>query len=375
MLFCGGLFLQSLNNLRSVEKGFDTSGVLIFNGDASIGRLDAGYLRSMYREAIVRLEAIPGVRSASVSQFTPIWGGGNEGAMIVRGPGTTTQKALASVNRVSPGYFATTGTPIHAGRDFSWQDTSGTSNVALVNLTLARRYFGDERPIGKYVELRGEALEVIGIVGDALYYGLRGAVPPTIYTPWIQQQDELLTSNVPRAQFAIRAGPSPLSLAAAARAAVLEASPSMGIMHVRTFDQQLSESIVRDRMLTMLSGVFALLGLLLAAIGLYGVMAYTVARRTSEIGIRMALGAKAIQIGGMVIRDALALIACGVAIGLATGLLVARTLEKLLFGLKPNDLSTALAVVAVMVVTGLAAAYFPSRRAARINPTLALRTE
>ena len=376
MLFCGGLFLRSLYNIRSVDTGFDSSGVLMFNGDASSTQLEASRLRSMYREAIVRLEAIPGVRSASVSQFTPIWGGGNEGTISVHRPGTTSPaKGLVSVNRVSPGYFATTGTPLYTGRDVSWQDSVGSVNVAIVNRTLSSRYFGNESAIGKHIELRGETYEIIGVVGDALYYGLRSSVPPTMYTPWIQQGDELLTSNVPRAQFAIRTEIPPHTLATVAREAVLEAMPAMGIMNVRTFEQQLDVSIVRDRILSILSGLFALLGLLLAGIGLYGLMAYTVARRTSEIGIRMALGAEATQIGAMVVREALILIAGGIALGLVAALLLARLLETLLFGLRPNDSTTALAVVAVMVVTGLAAAYFPSRRAARINPTLALRTD
>ena len=377
MLFCGALFLRSLTNIRSVEKGFDSSGVLILNADASRARFEAAHLRVMYREAVARLQRLPGVRSASVSQLTPIWGGGSEGTMLVQKPGIATfHKANVSVNRISPGYFSTTGTSIYAGRDFSWRDSIDSPKVAIVNRTLADRYLDGTTAIGARVNLRGETFEIVGIAGDALYYGLRGSVPPTIYVAWHQLADRLLQEEAVRmAQFAIRADRPPLSLAEAARAALLEATPAMAITNVRTFEQQLDGSIARERILSILSGFFACLGLLLAAIGLYGVMGYTVARRTSEIGVRMALGAEATQIRGMVIREAVTLISAGVAVGLFAAVLLARTLETMLFGLTSNDPSTALAVAVVMMATGLAAAYFPSRRAARINPMLALRME
>ena len=375
MLFCGGLFLRSLHNLRSIDKGFDSSAVLIINADASRARLNAERLRAMYGELIARLSAMPGVRSASVSHLTPIWGGGNEGVILVEGGGTSQRKGEVSVNRVSPGYFATTGTPIHTGRDFNWQDTAGSAKVAIVNQTLARRYFDVESAIGKRLHLRGETFEIVGVVGDAKYYGLRGSMPPTLYVHWMQQHDALLEENVRLSQFAIRTGSSPHTLAAAAQETMRGATPLMAITNVRTFDEQVSASIARERVLSIVSGSFAGLGLLLAAIGLYGVMAYTVARRTSEIGIRMALGAEARQIGGMVVREALLVTGSGVAVGIVAAFLISRTLATLLFGLTPADPTTAAAVTAVMMVTGLMAAYLPSRRASRIDPTAALRVE
>ncbi len=223
--------------------------------------------------------------------------------------------------------------------------------------------------------LRGQTFEVVGIVGDAKDHGLRGAIPPTLYVHWMQQQDELLEENVRLSQIAIRTATPPHSLAAAARETIRAATPLMAMTNVRTLDEQVDTSIARERVRSIVSGFFASLGLLLAAIGLYGVMAYTVARRTSEIGIRMALGARALQIGGMVVREALLVTAVGIAIGIGIALLISRTLATLLFELRPADPATALVVAAVMIVTALIAAYFPSRRAAQINPTLALRVE
>jgi putative ABC transport system permease protein len=375
MLFCGGLFLRSVQNLRSIDAGFDSAAVLLINADVSRARLDADRLRHMYRELLMRLSAIPGVTSVSVSHLTPVWGGGNEGIIQIEGDGGSQQKGEVSVNRVSPGYFATTGTPVHGGRDFSWQDAPGGPRVAIVNQTLVRQYFGADPALGRRLTLRGETFEIVGVVGDAKYYGLRGTIPATMYVHWAQQRDELLEENARLTQIAIRSATSPMALSVSAQQIVRETSASIAITYVRTFDEQVNRSIARERLLGVVSGFFACVGLLLAAIGLYGVMAYTVARRTSEIGVRMALGAQSQQIRRMVVREALVVTSSGIAVGIASALLIARSIATLLFGLTPGDPTTAGAVTVVMIVTALTAAYFPSRRAARINPTLALRAE
>ena len=375
MLFCGGLFLRSLHNIRSVDKGFDSSGVLIANTDASRARLDADRLRALYRDIVDRLAALPGVKAASVSMLTPIWGGGNEGTIVVVGGNPLQHEGEVSVNRVSPGYFATTGTPIDTGRDFSWEDRPDGAKVAIVNQKLARQYFGTDSAIGQRFTLRGDTLEIVGIVGDAKYYGLRGAIPATVYVHWMQQRDDALEENVRLSQIAIRTDAPPLAIAATVQDLIRGTTPLMAITNVRTFEQQVDSSIARDRVLSIVSGFFASLGLLLAAIGLYGLMAYTVARRTSEIGIRMALGAERLQIAGMVAREALAVTLGGIVVGMGVALLLSRTVATLLFELTPADPTTAAAVIAVMIATALIAAYFPSLRAARINPTQALRVE
>ncbi|HXW08111.1 MAG TPA: ABC transporter permease [Vicinamibacterales bacterium] len=378
MLMAGGLFLRSLQNIRAIDLGFDSASVLIVTTDASRSGLDAEALRAMYRETVVRLSATAGVRAASVSQVTPIWGGGTEFSVFVQPTGSVERRETRSVyiNWVSPGYFAATGTPIYSGRDFTWRDTPSSSKVAIVNRAMARQYFGTDRPLGARIESRDETFEIVAVAGDAKYLDVREAIQPTVYLHWAQQRDEhLLQQNVRGGQFAIRSDLPPRSLETAAREAMRSVLPSMAITKMWTLEDQLNASIVRERLLSLLSGGFAVTGLLLAAIGLYGVMAYSVARRTHEIGIRMALGAQPARIAGMVTREALLLTSGGIAAGIAAAFLLSGTLRALLYGLTPTDAPTALAVAAVMMLAGLSAAYLPSRRATHIDPTVALRTE
>ena len=369
MLVCAGLFLRSLHNVRSIDTGFDSDGVLIVTTDASRSGLTPEAQRAAFREAVARLGAIPGVLSASVSWVTPIEGGGTMRTLGVTDHNGVVHKAEdVHLNWVGPDYFATMRTPIRVGRDFAWQDTATSPKVAIVNQTLARQHFGNESAIGGRITLDGGSHEIVAVVGDSKYLEVRDKVPPTIYFSAFQQEH---TSG----QFVIRTGGRPLAIAAAAREIVRTVAPSVAVTRVRSLAEQVDASIVRERMLGVLSGVFAALGLVLAAVGLYGVMAYMVTSRTSEIGIRVALGAKPSRISGMVVREALLLTAGGVVAGIAGALLLSRTLGSLLFGLTPRDPLTLWSVVLVMLLTGLAAAYLPSRRAARLDPTVALRHE
>lgn len=280
------------------------------------------------------------------------------------------------MNWVSPGYFTTLRTPIYSGRDFSWGDTPASPKVAMINRTMARQYFGTDSPLGARIGSFDETFEVVGVVGDAKYLDVRETVQPTVYFHWSQQADEhLLEQNVRMGQFSIRSDLTPRSLADSARDTLHDVLPSMAITRVLTLQDQVNGSIARERLLSILSGCFAALGLLLAAIGLYGVMSYSVSRRTTEIGVRMALGAQTRQIAGMVLREASLLIVVGLTAGLICASLASRGLAALLFGLTPTDPMTGVIVSALMLVTGAAAAYLPSRRAAGIDPNLALRAE
>ena len=370
MLFCGGLFLRSLHNIRSIDTGFDSRSVLLISTDPSRSRLTPEGQRNALREALTRITAIPGVRAASLSDVTPIEGGGTMLTFELRGTDDVVREGPGLyVAWVSPNYFATMDTPIYSGRDFSWRDSPGSPRVAIVNQTLARQYFGDKSAIGaRVVSKDGTTCEIIAVVGDAKYLELRETVPPTLYLPAFQQEGV-------SSQFAIRAAGSPSSIATAARETIREAAPSIPVISIRSLQDQVDASIARERMLGGLSGFFAGLGLVLAALGLYGVMAYSVSRRTSEIGIRIALGARQSQIRRMVISEALALTAGGIAAGLVAALLISRAIASLLFGLTPTDPLTIWAVVLIMVLTGLAAAYLPSRRAAQLDPAVALRNE
>jgi predicted permease len=369
MLVCAGLFLRSLHNVRSIETGFDSDGVLIVTTDASRTGLTPEAQRWAFREALAQLGAIRGVLSVSLSWVTPIEGGGSMRTLHVTDHDGVVRKAEdVHLNWVGPDYFATMRTPVRAGRDFGWQDTVTSPKVAIINQTLARQHFGSESAIGGRVTLDGASHEIVAVVGDSKYLELRDKVPPTVYLSAFQQEQA-------SGQFVIRTAGRPLAIGASAREVVRAVAPSVAVTKVRTLAEQVDASIVRERMLGVLSGAFATLGLLLAAVGLYGVMAYMVTRRTGEIGIRMALGATPSRISGMVVREALLLTAGGVVAGIAGALLLSRTLASLLYGLTPNDPLTMWGVSAVMSLTGLAAAYLPSRRAAHLDPTAALRHE
>ena len=370
MLFSAGLFLRSLHNLHSIDTGFDSSAVLLISTDPSRGRLTPDAQRAAYREALARLAALPGVQAASLSHTTPIEGGGTMRTLWLESDAGGARRETGGVylNWVSPGYFSTMSTAIHSGRDFTWQDAPAGPKVAIINQRMARQYFGNESPIGKRVTMDDVTYEIVAMAGDAKYLEIRDVMPPSMYFSALQVP-------VVSGQLAVRTAGQPGDMAAAARDILRAVAPSMVVTSVRTLQQQIDASIVGERMLGVLSGFFAGLGLLLASVGLYGVMSYSVSRRTSEIGIRMALGARPSRISGMVVREALVLTAGGVVAGIAGALLLSRTLAGLLFGLTPRDPATLWSVVVVMLLTGLAAAYFPSRRAARLDPTAALRHE
>ncbi|MGH9159208.1 MAG: ADOP family duplicated permease [Vicinamibacteraceae bacterium] len=369
MLFCGGLFLRSLHNLRSVDTGFDRGSVLLLSTDTSRSELGPAALRTAFREALTQLGTIPGVRSVSLTRHTPIEGGGTMLTFHVDNQdGIVSEARDVYVHSVSPSYFTTMHTPIHSGRDFNWRDTIGSPKVAIINHAMARKYFGDSSPLGEHLTLDTTRYEIVAVVGDAKYLELRDAVPPTAYLSAFQQDDV-------SGQFAIRTDGQSLALATSARQTIHAVAPAVAITSVRTLAEQVDASIVRERLLGVLSGFFAALGLLLAAVGLYGVMAYMVTRRTSEIGIRMALGARPSRIAAMVMREAFVLTSAGVLVGSLAALLLSRSLASLLFGLTPTDPLTMTGVALLMMATGLAAAHLPSHRAARLDPSVALRVE
>jgi predicted permease len=371
LLFSAGLFLRSLHNLRSIDTGFDRESVLLVATDAwalSHSGLNPEDRRLALREALRRLGALPGVQSASFCWVAPITGGGTMRTVAVDGGGEPREARDMYLNWVGPNYFAVLRTPILAGRDFDWRDTITSPKVAIVNETMARRHFPDGRAVGGRITLDRDTFEIVAVVGDAKYLEVRDATPSTVYFHAFQQEQ-------PSGSFALRTISAPMTMAEAARREIREAAPSVAVIKVWTLAEQVDASIVRERMLGTLSAFFAALGLLLAAVGLYGVMAYTVTRRTSEIGIRMALGARPAGIARMVIGEIVLLTLCGVVVGMALALVLARSLSGLLYGLQPSDPVVIAGAALVMLVTAAAAGFVPSRRASRLNPVDALRQE
>ncbi|MGH9940667.1 MAG: FtsX-like permease family protein, partial [Blastocatellia bacterium] len=272
------------------------------------------------------------------------------------------------LNQASPQFFVTFGVPLLQGRDFNAQDTPEGAKVVIVNNSLARYFFGNENPIGKRISLENYIdLEIVGVVGDAKYRTIKEAAPQTAYIPYSQY------GTLRQRTLCVRATGNASALIAAIRHEVRSLDPNLPVFNVKTFAEQINESVSRERLVALLSSFFGLFALLLAALGLYGVMAYAVARRTREIGIRMALGARAGNVLWLALRETLFLVLIGIAVGLPAAFAATRLTEGLLFGLTATDPLTITLAILVMIAIAALAGYLPARRAARVDPMIALR--
>jgi putative ABC transport system permease protein len=367
-----GLFVEYLSHLRNLNLGFERNNLLLVTLDFAHSSYNAAQFSRLSQELVMRLDAIPGASSATFSSVSPIEGpGASSFAFAKDHPEKRTQ---TSINYVAPDYFETYGTPFLAGRDFSARDQAG-SPVAIINQAAARDCFGNENPIGRHITLshitltKGErTYEVVGLVRDAKYNDLQQPAPPTIYADLLQQ-------GFIGSQLAIRTRIDPGGVASAVRqteAAVLKTVP---IVRIMTMNEQIDSSIVPQRLIATLSAGFGALGALLAAIGLYGLLAYTVAGRTHEIGVRMALGAAGTDIIRIVLRDALWMVCAGLAIGAPLAFWGKRVAASLIPDLPVASPLPIVVAAAIMIAVGLIAAYLPACRAMRVDPMVALRYE
>jgi predicted permease len=309
------------------------------------------------------------VKSASLTRFAPISGGsGTNLDIVISREGASPIIARNTwVNNVGPKYFATMGIPVLSGREFAGQDSDYASPVAIVNQAFAQRYFGNASPIGKTINLRGAAVEIVGVVGNAKYSEIRETIEPTVYRHVFQQFGEPI-------QVLIRTELKPESVAASVRA---EARSVIGTVSIRerTLDDHINATIVRERLVTRLAAFFGGFALVLAVIGLYGVVSNSVARRTKEIGIRIALGFERRSAVSMVLHEVFVLVGAGIILGLPMAFLLTRSLDGLLYGLAPDDPVNVVAAVAALLLSALAAAFIPARRAASVDPMVVLRNE
>ncbi len=370
LLSAAGLFVGHLSHLKNLDLGFHRDHVLLVTLDPARGGYKREQLSRPYQELLARLESIPGVRSATISGATPIQGAGASRFVIAEGRQERPEdRRYVSLNWVAPKYFGTFGTPLLAGRDFKFED-QGRPRVAIVNQAMARYYFGGANPIGKHVKLDGDdkPYEIVGVVGDAKYLELRETPPRTMYFNMFQE-GRLFS------QFALRTSVGPASVAGEVRRTVREFLKTVPVARVITLADQVDASIVPERLIATLSGLFGALGSLLAAIGLYGLLAYTVARRTHEIGIRMALGATQSAMSRMVLGEALGMSCAGLVIGVPIAYWGKRFAVSLIPGLPVQSaLPIAFGALAMLAIA-LLAAYVPARRAARVDPMEALRYE
>jgi len=372
LLTSAALFVNYLSHLRSLNPGFRRDHLLLATLDTAHNGYNAAQFARLCEQLIAQLKAIPGVNSAALSEVSPMQGPGAGASAFAEGHPDNHHDV--SINNVAPGYFETYDTPLLAGRSFTREDQEKPL-VAVINQTAARDCFGDENPIGKHLTLSHITLtqgdftyEVVGVVTDAKYNDIEQPAPPTIY------RDTVQNGTIP-SQLAVRTSLAPDAVAAAVRetsSAVLKTVP---IVRITTMDTQIDATIVPERLIAMLSGWFGALGALLAAIGLYGLLAYTVTRRTHEIGVRVALGATRSDVTRIVLRDAFWLVCAGFALGIPLAVWAKSVAASLIRGLPSNSPVSIVFGGAVMIALGLASAYIPARRAARVDPMVALRYE
>jgi predicted permease len=380
LLVGAGLFLRTYSNLLSLDAGFDRSNLLLASLDLQRAAVSTQSREELLRGIVEKAAAIPGAVSASRSVLTPVGRMTWNDYLYVDEPGAPSgDDALAYFNFVTPGYFATLGTPLLAGRDFNAGDSAGSPRVAIVNETLARRFFHGSSPLGRSFRVDDSPgklsppIQVVGVAKDSKYQSLREEFLPTAYYP-ASQFGEQTSVEMSVAVVEVRSAVPPSLLIPALRDVVGRANRSI-VIEFGTLEQQIDDSIARDRLLALLSGFFGGLGLLLTAIGLYGVMAYVVSRRTKEIGIRMALGARRDTILRLILKEVCGILAAGLLAGAAVSLAASGLVERMLFGMAARDVTTLVGAAGILCVVGLLAGYVPVRRAARLDPMAVLRED
>jgi len=371
LLVGGGLFVRSLRNLQTVEMGYHTDQVITLSLNPAQKGYKSEALRNFYNQLSERLAALPGVKTMTFARNVPMSGAFSRYGIEVPGYQARPGEEMAVLfNQVAPQFFATFGTPLLLGREFSAQDTPQSPKVAIVNQGVARRFFGSDNALGQRITLENyQDLEIVGVVADAKYRNLKEAAPLTAYIPYAQYEE------LGQRTLCVRAAGDASALIAAIRQEVRNLDPNLPVYNVKTFAEQINDSVSQERLIALLASFFSFFALLLAALGLYGVMSQAVTRRTHEIGIRIALGAKPLDVVRLVLGEVLLLVALGIGIGLTAALATTRYVASLLFDLTPNDpLTITLATLLLMGVAVLAG-YVPARRAARVDPLIALRTE
>jgi predicted permease len=371
LIIGAGLFLRTIQNLRSVDVGFNTNNLLMFSVSPGLNRYDADRSKQLYRDITDSLKAMPGVRTVGMTRTSLLSGSESTSSFHVKTKDGDKESPIFMMS-VSPDFFATLEIPVQFGRGFTDRDTTASPKVGVINETAARQFYPDGPAVGRrggFSLEKNEEFEIIGVIRDTKYNRLREPAPATFYQTYLQQP------NVPRMTYVLRTGPDPSSMIETVRAAMNRIDPNLPLVNMTTQTDQIENRFAQERLFANASSLFGALALVLASIGLFGLMSYNVSRRTNEIGIRMALGARRFDVARMVLTESLMLVGIGLAIGLGVALFAGRFVATSLFGLAPSDLATmALAVVVITVVSTLAG-YLPARRASRVDPMVALHHE
>jgi predicted permease len=374
LLVGAGLFVQTLRNLEHVAVGFNTQGLALFRIEAA----PAGYAPESFTTLQSRLQdrlaQIPGVRAATYSRVPLLAGTRANRRTIIPGSTAAGASVTININGVAPNFFTAMEIPLLLGRSFTTRDDEHAPKVAIVTAALARRYFAGESPVGRRIEFSASPnapateIEIVGVTRDAKYTTLREAEPVTIYLPAPQMLEGV-------ANFYVHTAGDPAAIGPAIRAAVHDVDPTLPVTDFRTQAQQIDRRNSQELMFAKLSSFFGVAALVLACLGLYGLMWYLVVQRTGEMGLRLALGALPGQVLRMVLRESLTLVGIGLVLGVAIAYGVRRFVESMLFGLTSTDPITYAVVAGLLVVVALLAALRPAQRAARVDPVIALRSE
>jgi predicted permease len=373
LLAGAGLFARSLFNLKSIDPGFRVENLIAFSIDPTLSGYDSPRMLAFYERMQQELARLPQVRGVSMSEVGALTG--NQWGMTVRVEGYTAKEGEdmnPSVDGVGPDYFRTMGIPILAGREFSDRDTIGAPAVAIISETMAKYFFGNEPAVGRRIGFgrsAGANIEIVGVAKDVRSLQLRDEPQRFVYIPY--RQDESLTGLT----FYVRTAQDGATAASAVRQTAQRLDANLPIYDMKSMTVQVDESLFVERMVAVLSVAFGVLATLLAALGLYGVMSYAVARRTREIGIRMALGAERSRVLRLVLKEVALLAGIGIAAGFVAALWFTRQVQTQLFGIQPNDPATLVAAMALLGIIAIAAGYIPARRATAIDPMAALRSE
>jgi predicted permease len=366
------LFARSLRNLTTMDPGFRQEGVLTAALDTRKANVAAEARAAMTQRLLERVRAIPGVAAAAQTFTTPVGGNFWNNRVVIGG---AVQKEMVNFNSTGPGYFEALGVRLVAGRDFDTRDNPQSPKVAIVTESFVRTYLAGRDPIGQSFQIEEvpgaprPSYEIVGVVRDTKYRDLREPFTPLAHLAATQN-----ATPGPFLQFVIRAETTPAAVTAAVTRAVTEVNPAIAIQY-QTVKTQVEQSLLRERLMATLSGFFGGLAVLIATIGLYGVMSYMVARRRIEIGVRMALGADRATVIRMIVREAGLLLAIGLAIGALLSIYAARAAATFLYELTPGDPATLSVAIAGLATVTLLASWIPARRASRLEPTVALREE
>jgi predicted permease len=370
LLSAAGLYLRTLDNLKQIDAGFDTERLLVFQVNPGFAGYKDAQLAAFYDQVQTSLTALPGVRGATPTVFPLLDNKSSSGGFSFSDRAGSASDNLSTYRLVvGETFFSTMGIPMLRGRGLSAADADGASKVIVINETFARKYFHNEDPLGRSINTWRADWRIVGVCRDAKYQNIKEPVPPTAYISFRQFPLRYGTF------YAVRTALPPLTLATAVRKAVAGIDPAVPVARVTTQDQLLDASLSKERLFAALCGALALFALLLSCIGLYGLMAFNVARRRNEIGIRMAIGARPVDVARAIVHEALILAAVGIGAGLPAAFAVARLIQGHLYGVPPNDPATLGVVIAALVAVALLAAWLPARRASKVDPIEALRSE